>query len=163
MPTNVRGRSGEQSGRGSIDRTTRSNKQSGATKGSISSSNVSSGFKNCNTSFSNKIQSFKTLCTQTTGPGKSSRPSPATLNTLANWINKGAVIQTVTTAQIKRWAKATRQNVSSNQTPSTQTCKNVLSSKFGKSTIKAVTPNKSGSFLVATAPIVNGKKFAIPK
>jgi len=60
--------------------------------------------------FQNKIQSFKMLQNQTTGPAKAGRPSPSTLNTFANWVNKGAIIQTVSATQVAKWARATRKN-----------------------------------------------------
>ena len=42
-------------------------------------------------------------------------------------------------------------------------CKTVLQAKFGKTCIKAVCRNKTGSFLVATMPTVKGKTFNISK
>ena len=41
--------------------------------------------------------------------------------------------------------------------------KMVLQKRFGKGVIKAVTAEKSGAFLVATAPIWKGKKFSFPR
>ncbi len=122
---------------------------------------VPAGYKACNNAFVNKISSYKTLYKQTFGPAKFSRPSPTTLNSFANWINKGAVVQMVTKAQVSRWAKATKKgfNVRS-ATPTT--CKNVLCAKFGKTTIKAVCGSKSGSFMVATSPTVSGRPFWFP-
>jgi hypothetical protein len=107
--------------------------------------------------FSNKVNSFKTLIGQTKGPAKCARPTPATLNTFANWIN-----QTCTTGQLNKWAKATDQNINT-KTISPTTCKNILGAKFGKSSIKAVARTKSGSFMVVTAPVVAGKTFCFPK
>lgn len=121
-----------------------------------------SGYKGCCTSFANKINSFKTLFNQTKGPAKCTRPSPTTLNTFANWINKGAVIQTCSKAQISKWAKSTNK-IFNTKTASPTSCKNVLTAKFGKSTIKAVCCTKTGSFMVATSPTVNGKRFCFPK
>ena len=77
-------------------------------------------------------------------------------------VNKGAVIQMCTPAQVSRWAKLTNQNFTS-RTANPTSCKSVLCAKFGKSTIKAVARTKSGSFMVATSPVSNGKKFCFPK
>lgn len=123
---------------------------------------TSSAHRTCSRTFANKIQSFKTLFNQTTGTAKGSRPSPTTLNTFANWVNKGAVIQTVTCAQVARWAKTTNKNFST-KTATPSTCKNVLCAKFGKSAIKAVAKSKTGSFMVATSPTVGGRTFCFPK
>ena len=167
MATNVRGRSSTrsrssffsgrstQSGWGSSNSSTVKN-QSGASVGAVA------GYKSCQTSFQNKVQSFKMLMNQTTGSAKWSRPSTTTLNSFANWVNKGAVIQMCTPAQVSRWAKLTNQNFTS-RTANPTSCKSVLCAKFGKSTIKAVARTKSGSFMVATSPVSNGKKFCFPK
>ncbi len=72
------------------------------------------------------------------------------------------MVHTVTTAQVAQWAKAARKNFNT-RTPTPTTCKSVLWAKFGKSTIKAVARTKTGSFMVATTPVVNGKPFWFPK
>ncbi len=115
----------------------------------------------CNT-IQSKISSFKTLYGQTKGPGKCGLPSPATLNTFTNWVNKGAVVQTCSGAQVARWAKSANKNFSA-RNPSTTSCKNVLSAKFGKATIKAVARTKTGSFMVVTTPTCKGRMFTFPK
>ena len=102
------------------------------------------------------------LMNQTTGSAKCSRPTPTTLNSFANWINKGAVVQTCTKAQVSRWAKSENKNWKS-RSASPTSCKTVLSAKFGKSTIKAVFCTKTGSFMVVTSPTCNGKKVCFPK
>lgn len=123
---------------------------------------VPAAWRNCSDSFANKIYSYRTLYNQTKGPARYGRPSPTTLNSFANWINKGAMVHTITTAQVARWAKTTKKNFST-RTPTPTACKNVLWAKFGKNTIKAVARTKSGSFMVATPYIVNGKPFWFPK
>ena len=160
MATNARSRSGSSvfgsrstgSSWGSTSKTKRNMKPTGA----------ASGYKSCQTSFANKVQSFKMLMTQTTGAAKCSRPTPTTLNSFANWINKGAVVQCCTKAQVSRWAKSANKNWN-NKNASPTSCKNVLSAKFGKSTIKAVCCTKTGSFMVVTSPTCKGKKFCFPK
>lgn len=135
----------------------------GSTSGK-SGGSIASGYKGCNTTFANKVNSFKTLVSQTQGStsNKWGRPTPTTLNTFANWINKGAIIQTVSPVQVAKWAKS--KNKTFKTTTGTPTsCKNVLCAKFGKSTIKAVCRTKTGSFMVATAPKVSGKSFCFPK
>jgi hypothetical protein len=115
------------------------------------------GYSSVCNSFNQRIQSYKTLCAQTCGAAKVSRPTPAALNTMAKWVEKGAVIQKVSSAQIKRWTNA-------NSTfKSAATAKSALSRKFGKSTIKAVTRDKSGAFLVACACSTRGKCFSFPR
>lgn len=177
MKTSGRGRSGSRSLAGSgnssfFGRHTASGsagRTSSATAGgtgrklkSGSEATTPSGYKGCSTSFAGKIQSYKTLFTQTTGQAKFTRPTPTTLNTFANWVNKGAIVQTVTTAQVARWAKTTSKTFSSRSATPTS-CKNVLCAKFGKTTIKAVCRNKSGSFMVATSPTISGRTFCFPK
>lgn len=160
MATNARGRSGSsyfgghstQSSWGSASKT----KECGSSMG------TASGYKSCQTTFANKVQSFKMLMSQTTGSAKCGRPTPTTLNSFANWINKGAVVQTCTKAQVSRWAKSKNKSFNTRDASPT-TCKNVLSAKFGKSTIKAVCCTKTGSFMVVTAPTCKGKKFCFPK
>lgn len=117
-------------------------------------------YKNvCNT-FTNKISSYRTLINQTKGPAKFPRPTPNTLNSFANWINKGAVIQTCSPAQLAKWARNTNMNFNP-RTPSVTACKNILNKKFGKNCIKAVARTKNGQFMVATTPTVNGKNFQL--
>jgi len=170
MPTNIRGRSGSRIGNfggfssgsswGGSGSSSNSSKRTSRKIGTSTGSG--SGYKTVCCNFQNKINSFKTLVAQTKGPGKYSRPKPATLNTFANWINKGAIIQTVSCAQIARWAKTCNKNWNSSN-PSTTACKNVLSAKFGKPTIKAVARTKSGSFMVATSPTWKGRNFSFPR
>jgi len=121
-----------------------------------------SAYKSCCTTFENKINSYKTLCAQTRGPASAGRPTPTTLNSFANWINKGAIVQTVSKAQVSRWARATHKNFNPHN-PSPSACKTVLAAKFGRSAIKAVAKTKSGSFMVATTPTVNGRSFCFPR
>lgn len=115
----------------------------------------------CNT-IQSKINSFKTLYSQTKGPGKFACPSPMTLNSFTNWVNKGAVIQTCSPTQVARWAKSANKNFNTSD-PNPTSCKNILSAKFGKTTIKAVARTKTGSFMVATSPTCNGRSFSFPK
>ncbi len=134
----------------------KNNKRSGG------SNTGSSAYRTCCTTFEKKISSYKTLCDQTRGPAGANRPTPTTLNSFANWINKGAVVQTVSKAQVSRWARTTNKNFNP-RNPSPTACKNVLAAKFGRATIKAVACSKSGSFIVATNPTVNGRSFCFPK
>lgn len=115
------------------------------------------GYGNINSTFENKVKSFRMLCDQTRGPATATRPSPANLKTFANWVNKGANICKVSNAQINKWCN-TKQSFKG-----ITGAKNVLCKKFGKSTIKAVAPCKSGGFIVATAATVRGKSFNFPK
>ena len=110
----------------------------------------------CDT-FTRKISSYKTLCGQATGAAKTTRPSPATLNTFSKWIEKGAVIHKVSATQVTRWADATR------RIKSAPAAKSALARYFGKGVIKAVTCDKGGAFLVACAPTVNGRSFRFPR
>lgn len=119
-------------------------------------------YRNCKTQFANKVNSFKTLINQTEGPAKYGRPSPTTLNTFANWINKGAIVRTISPSQIAKWAKTTN-NRFSTQNVGTTTCKTVLCKKFGKSSIKAVARTKSGQFMVAFSPTIGGRILALTK
>jgi len=119
-------------------------------------------YKACYQTFEQRIQSYKTLCTQAQGTGTWGRPSPATLNSFANWINKGAVVHTVSPQQVARWARAAHKAFNpSNPTPTA--CKAVLTKKFGKSAIKAVARCKNGTFMVATTQSVNGRSFNFPR
>ena len=70
------------------------------------------------------------------------------LNSMSRWIEKGAVVQKISAAQVRRMGKTTQPIKSS------ATAKNVLCRKFGKNSIKAVAPAKSGAFLVACTPSV---------
>ena len=115
------------------------------------------GYKNVYDTFYRRITSYKTLCGQTTGSARTTRPSPATLNSFGKWIEKGAVVHKVSGVQVKRWAGTTQ------QVKSAATAKTWLTRCFGKSVIKAVTKDKSGAYLVAYAPVVNGRPFNFPR
>ncbi len=171
MPTNVTGRSGSSSsamyggrsvGSGWGSKSAVSNRSSTRKVKHTGGAPTPPGYKSCQTAFADKIQSYKMLWNQTKGAASYGRPTTSTLNTFANWINKGAVVQTCTTAQVSRWAKTASKSFNS-RTASTNTCKNILGSKFGRSTIKAVARTKSGSFMVATTPTCKGKRFCFPK
>jgi hypothetical protein len=113
-------------------------------------------FRTVTKSFQNKIQSYQTLVRQTQRGG-SGGPTPANLNSLAKWVDKGAVIQTVSNAQLKRWSHT-------NKTYKSPTAaKSVLWKKFGKTPIKAICPGKGNSFIVATSPTWRGKTFKFPR
>ncbi len=103
-----------------------------------------------------KINSYRTLYTQTQGTSGAGRPSPATLKTFGHWIDKGAVIHKVSAAQINRWSPTNR------KCTTITTAKNTLWHKFGKTPIKAVCKSKGGSYLVATTPMYKGKYFKFP-
>ena len=124
--------------------------------------NVPPAYKGWNNDFWNKIYSFRMLYNQTRGSARYTRPSVATLNSFSNWINKGAIIQTVSTAQVARWSRSTKHNFNT-RTPTPTACKNILWDKFGKNNIKAVARTKTGGFMVATVPAVKGKPFWFPK
>ncbi len=151
------------SGRGGFGTRTSVASQARLGGSTISGKVKPTGYKGCCNCFTGKVQSFKTLITQTTGTsGRFTRPTPAVLNTFANWINKGAIVQTVSKAQVSRWAKSTNKNFNSrNCTPTS--CKTILCAKFGKSAIKAVARTKTGSFMVVTPPLVKGRNFCFPK
>jgi hypothetical protein len=127
-----------------------------------SHANQPAAYKGLSHSLTWKINSFKTLFGQIQGPARFGRPTPAILNTFAKWVDKGAIIQTVSPTQISRWARNNDVNFSS-RNPSVSACKNVLSAKFGRSLIKAVAKGKNGYFLVATAPIRQGRPFCFPR
>ncbi|MHC4089153.1 MAG: hypothetical protein ACYSVY_02550 [Planctomycetota bacterium] len=130
----------------------RKNTKSGGMRGST----VASGYNQISNMFATKVNSFRTLWDQTKGAANRTRPTPATLKTFGNWINKGANIWCVTNSQINKWCKT-------NQTYKTNAAvKAVLCNKFGKNTIKAVCCAKSGGFIVATAPTCKGKNFKFP-
>lgn len=139
-----------------------SNNSSPRKNGKKSGSGSSSAYRTCCNNFEQKIQSYKTLCEQTRGSGSYGKPSPTTLNSFANWINKGAIVQTCTPSQISRWARSTHKNFNP-RNPSPTACKNVLAAKFGRSCIKAVCITKSGQCMVATSPTVNGRSFCFPR
>lgn len=134
----------------------------GKTTSKKSGTTGSTAYKSCCNAFERKIQSYKTLCAQAQKTsGNYNRPTPGTLNTFANWINKGAVIQTCSPAQVARWARTTNKNFNP-RNPSPTACKSILTSKFGRSTIKAVCRCSNGTFMVATTPTVNGRNFCFP-
>ena len=119
-------------------------------------------YKSTACTFGGKINSFRTLLGQTQGPARFTRPTTSTLNSFANWINKGAIVQICTTAQVNKWANATNCNFNT-KNATVASCKNVLGKKFGKAAIKAVARTKSGSFMVVTPPTNKGKVFCFPK
>lgn len=121
-----------------------------------------SAYRNVCDTFTNKISSYRTLINQTKGPAKFPRPTPTTLNNFANWIEKGAVVQTCSPQQVARWARSARTNFNTT-TPSVNACKTVLTKKFGKTAIKAVARAKNGQFMVATTQTTNGRSFRFPK
>ena len=85
--------------------TTSTSKRNGKTSARKSGGTIATGsaYKSCCNTFERKIQSYKTLCAQATGTtGAYNRPSPSTLNTFANWINKGAIVQTCSPQQVAR-------------------------------------------------------------
>jgi len=158
MATNYSERGGFSAGRSSSTGgfgTSRSGSQGSTTA-------VPPQYKQVNKAFANKIDSFKTLFNQTRGAATKNRPTTAILNTFANWVNKGAVVQTVSCAQIAKWARANNQNFSA-QNPTPTACKTVLARTFGKTTIKACARTKTGGFMVATSPTWKGKTFCFPK
>ncbi len=158
MATNITGRSGSRFGRTTTTRTTGT--WGNRTKKNVV--NVPTSHKNVSKSFQGKIDSYKMLYKQTCGTAKHHRPSPTILNTFANWINKGAVVQTVTCSQVAKWAKADNKNFNT-RNPTVASCKNVLTAKFGKSTIKCCARTKTGGFMIATTPTWKGKPFCFPK
>ncbi len=126
------------------------------TTGGQSYAGVAKGYNQVCCTFENRFKYYRMLWEQTRGTCKGDRPSPATLKTFANWINKGANIYKVTNAQINKWCHT-------QQTFKTCTsAKTALCNKFGKATIKAIAPCKTGGFLVATAPTWHGKPFKFP-
>lgn len=139
-----------------------SSTRSRARKNHQNSANYSSQYRTVSNAFAKKIDGYKMLYAQTQSGGKFGRPSPSTLNSFANWIGKGAVLQLVSPTQVARWARAQGRRFNM-QNPSTATCKTVLWSKFSKSLIKAVCLTKNGQFLVATSPTWNGRAFSFPR
>lgn len=113
--------------------------------------------------FQKKANFFKTLANQTTGSASGSRPSPSQLNSFSKWIEKGAVLQNVSKTQLNRWSASTSKGkTSKSKNWSVASARTTLAKQFGKSSIKAVAPNKSGGFIVATSPTRNGKNFRFP-
>ncbi len=131
-------------------------------KSNTQGSNYSSQYRTVGNSFAKKIDGYKMLYAQTQSGGKWGRPSPSTLNSFANWLGKGAILQTVSLSQVARWARTQGRNFNTS-TPSTATCKTVLCKKFSKSLIKAVCMGKNGQFLVATSQTWNGRAFSFPR
>ena len=117
---------------------------------------IARGYGQIGWMFENRARSFRMLWDQTRGACKYKRPTPTTLKTFSNWINKGAYVWKVTNNQINKWCHT---NQKFNTCASVKT---VLGNKFGKTTIKAVTFDKSGNYLVATAPTYKGKPFCWP-
>ena len=161
-PTRGRGTTASRPRSGWYRTGTKHGRFTGSTTGKTAGKRPVSGYVQYHNLFTGKINSFKTLCNQTWGPAKCPRPTAATLNSFANWVNKGAVVQTVTCAQVAKWARTTNKNFNT-KSASITGCKNVLSTKFGKTTIKVVARTKSGSFMVATAPTCKGKPFSFPQ
>ena len=159
MATNYSGRGG--------NRTERTNLSAGgfATGGSTKVTGVKAKvpptYKGVNQAFAGKVNSYKELYKQTFGAAKHPRPTTTVLNSFANWINKGAVVQTVSCATVSKWARTCNKTFSTrNATPAA--CMNVLTTKFGKTTIKACARTKTGGFMVATATTWKGKPFCFP-
>ena len=142
--------------------TTRGRKNNTSTTRTSGGTNFAPGYSHVAGSFQNKINSFKTLVSQAKGPASYGRPSTTTLNSFANWVNKGANIFTVTTAQLTRWAGKGKAQNQYNNFASINSCKNFLSTKFGRTTIKAVARSKNGSWIIAAAPTVKGRPFQMP-
>ena len=122
--------------------------------------NCAPGYANVFNSFQTKVNSYRTLANQTRGTSSGPRPSPSTLKTFGSWIEKGANIQTVSSAQLKRWCG--KSNAGKWNWNSPASTKNFLGAKFGKGCIKAVAKSKTGSFIVATAANWKGKNFSFP-
>lgn len=122
-----------------------------------SSKSGSTNYRTVCANFNRKIESYRTLCTQATGPASRHRPTPAALNSLGKWIDKGAIICRVSSSKMQRW------NHGNGQIRSSASAKSVLISRFGRGAIKAVTLDKSGSFLVACAPMWKGKSLNLSR
>ncbi|MCH7703078.1 MAG: hypothetical protein IID37_15460 [Planctomycetes bacterium] len=120
-------------------------------------SNCAPGYRNVFTTFGNKITGYRMLTAQMTGPASFKRPTAATLNSFAKWIDKGAIVNKITSAQICKWTNTNKKFASA------ATVKNVLCGKWGKTMIKAVVCDKAGNFLVATNPTWKGKSFKFPR
>ena len=168
MVTSMRGRSGSRTSFARTDYTTNWDKtgpgykRPGKATHPAGAAAVPPPYRTVYHTFQSKINSYKTLYNQTRGPAKYDRPTPTVLSSFANWINKGAIVQICTAAQVGRWARSTNKNFNP-RNPTPASCKNVLGAKFGKSNIKAVARTKSGSFMVATTPLVGGRTFWFPK
>ncbi|MCH7720743.1 MAG: hypothetical protein IH988_07100 [Planctomycetes bacterium] len=115
------------------------------------------GYRNVFNDFGNKITGYRMLTSQMTGPASFKRPTAATLNSFAKWIDKGAIVNKITSAQICKWTNTNKKFASA------ATVKNVLCGKWGKTMIKAVVCDKAGNFLVATNPTFKGKSFKFPR
>lgn len=162
MATNRAGRWGSSSSRtrNSTRSRTLTRTRSSGNAGTLGGSRVVSGYQSVCNDFDKKIASYRCLASQAKGPARCPRPTPATLNSFSRWIEKGAIIQKVSSTQIKRWAGTT------STTPtlkSATSAKTVLQNRFGKGCIKAVTCDKSGGFLVATPAIWKGRSFNFPR
>lgn len=158
MATNYKSRGGS-SWRSAGRTTTTSTRQSSSGK-SRKTTSCAPGYSGVYNNFQTKMNSYRTLANQTRGTSSGSRPSPATLKSFGNWIEKGANIHTISTAQLKRWCGKTNSNKWNWNSPTST--KNFLWSKFGKGCIKAVAKGKTGSFIVATASNWKGKSFNFP-
>jgi len=119
--------------------------------------NCAPGYRQVFNTFGNKINGYRMLTTQMTGPASVKRPTAATLNSFAKWIEKGAIVNKITPAQISRWTHTNR------KFSSAASAKNALCNKWGKTVIKAVVCDKAGNFLVATNPTFKGKSFKFPR
>ncbi len=117
------------------------------------------GYANFYQQYQQKLQSFKTLYSQTTGAAKFDRPSPTTLKTFTNWINKGANVYTISQTQLNKWAGTARNKY--DWTKPTQ-ARNFLNQKFGKGAIKAFARTKNGAYMVACPTTFRGKTFNFP-
>ncbi|UCG15195.1 MAG: hypothetical protein JSV19_07840 [Phycisphaerales bacterium] len=113
-------------------------------------------YRTVTNNFRTKINSYQTLVKQSQGP-KSGGPTPSNLNYLAKWVDKGAVIQTVSNAQLQRWSHTNKTYTSPTSV------RTVLTKKFGKTPIKAICPGKGNNFIVATSPTWKGKMFKFPR
>ncbi len=122
-----------------------------------SSSSCAPGYRNVFTTFGNKINGYRMLTTQMTGPASFKRPTAATLNSFAKWIEKGAIVNKITSAQICRWTHTNK------KFSTAASVKSALGGKWGKTMIKAVVCDKAGNFLVATNPTFKGKSFKFPR
>lgn len=162
MAANYRGRTGSSwfSGGATQGRSTRpgtSSHTSTSTRGTGRQTNCAPGYGEIWNKFQRKINSFRTLWNQTRGTAKFSRPSPTTLNSFANWINKGAFVCTMTPAQISQWCPQSTRGDYKWDSPTS--CRQFLSRKFGKQSIKAFARDKSGAYMIAFAPTVKAKGF----
>ncbi len=142
--------------RGYRSRGSSSRRRSGSGKGYYSKNTTNKPtYRTVSSNFKNKITSYQTLYRQTQG-SKSGGPTPSNLNTLGKWVEKGAVIQTVSSSQLKRWSK------NSKTFNSPASAKYTLTRKFGKTPIKAVCPGKGNNWIVATSQTWKGKTFRFP-